>query len=894
MLFLTASAGDPHTADRLLLPVTADTWVSTARGEDEGNNGGAGRLKAKSCQELSLLAFDPAPLRGRVLVSAELHLKAVTKTPLLRASVSSVSSSWVEGRGRSYDREAGAASFRWAETGRKPWGKAGGDLSDVILGAGASRWSSYEPTAPNGDGRQTLAVDPLVLALSTAGLSHGVALFDDIGSEYRREGERFTYFPYPNRFFASRESGRETAPHFEVVLGERDVDAPELVAELSVDAARDELVWTVPADVGPAGTLGFLVRFSSDEVFDWDTAREVPTRLVSLSGLVGSNARARLSELGLAASATVTFGVRAVDAAGNSSQETILQFTPQAMTKAPELAIPVDESSREPAPFGSFVSFADGQDSSLVTSKAAVSNSASLPPLHASRNEWIDFQLRLEGSIDGVRATVTFDDPKIRVDLATARSVATPNGRCADPLEPWDGRAPIVRASAEDTLSIVHVDVFVADDIEPGTKRGLVSVVRGGQELVAPITLEIGAFVLPKRLSFVPEMNAYDVARPPAELDWYRLAHEHRVNLNVLRYDWKGRVHEGCAPRDTSGVYDWSGFDARFGPLLDGSAFAGSARGAIPVEQFYLPLNENWPVPIEQHFRGGYWADSALTEEYWRAFASSAGSIASHVKARGWRDTSFQFYLNDKIYHKGDSWSGSSAPWIFDEPTHTQDFFALACYGRAFRRGVDSIGGASNVVMRVDISRPQWQRDFLDGLVGVRVVGSAFETYSERVLETKHTFDERLFLYSTANTVGTPNTMPVAWCIDAWCKGADGVIPWQTIGNASSWANGDALALLYPPRDGTSGPPLASLRLKAFRRGQQDVEYLAAWARKLGLSREAVALRVREVVDLAQSTRSRFEDDAGELAFPNATVRALSGLRRAVAAQLAEERMEPR
>jgi hypothetical protein len=105
--------------------------------------------------------------------------------------------------------------------------------------------------------------------------------------------------------------------------------------------------------------------------------------------------------------------------------------------------------------------------------------------------------------------------------------------------------------------------------------------------------------------------------------------------------------------------------------------------------------------------------------------------------------------------------------------------------------------------------------------------------------------------------------MPVAWCIDAWSKGADGVIPWQTIGRAESWKHGDAQALLYPPRDGQPGPPRASLRLKAFRRGQQDVEMLEDLRRTYGVSRDEIARRVRAAVDLRSNSKARFEGDAG-------------------------------
>jgi hypothetical protein len=874
------SAGqEPPHALALRLPVSADTWVSAARGEEEGNNGASGRLKVKSCQELTLLDLDPAPLAGRVVVKATLHVFPSDKSPLLRATVSSVATPWVEGTGRSYEREPGAASFRWAETGRKPWGEPGGDLSDVILGAGHTRWSSSQPTPPDSDGGQALDVDPLVIATRVAGLGFGFALFDDIGSEYSRDGERFAYHPFPNRFLYSREAGGGKEPFWTIELGATDREPPGPVRGLKLYAGAQRLEWEVPPDSGPAGTLGFLVRFSTDAAFDWDTARDVPTRRVGKAGVVGTTSAADLRGLGLPLGDAITFAVRAVDAAGNLSTPSLCRGQLAVEPRAPRLSYEYHYLAAHRASLG----FRLALESTSLPEAEGVMDDPSALDVHSARNEWVDFQMWIRGSTQGTRVAVELDDPTVRIDLYVGRSVATAGGRCADPLEAWDGRRELGPAAPDEGAALVFVDVFVPRTARPGEKLGQIVFERGDERIVTPWRLTVADFALPERLSFVPEMNAYDLVPPPFERAWYALAHEHRVNLNVLRYNWQGRVHEGCGPRVVDGALDWKDFDARFGPLLDGSAFADGTRGALPVEQFYLPLNENWPVPIEPHFHGGYWADAALDETYWREFARFSGLVAQHVKEKRWDATQFQFYLNDKIYHKGEKWSGSSAPWIFDEPTHTQDFFALQCFGRAFARGLASAGGATNVVFRVDVSRPQWQRDFLDGIAGVRVVGSAFAAYEDRVLDTKRRFDEKLFLYATANAVGTSNTMPAAWCIDAWCRGADGVIPWQTIGTVASWTNGDPLALFYPPRDGRPGPPSPSLRLKAFRRGQQDVEYLALWAAKSGLPRSAIAARVREALDLSSNARARFADDAGELVYAGVTALALERLRRAVA-----------
>jgi len=123
----------------------------------------------------------------------------------------------------------------------------------------------------------------------------------------------------------------------------------------------------------------------------------------------------------------------------------------------------------------------------------------------------------------------------------------------------------------------------------------------------------------------------------------------------------------------------------------------------------------------------------------------------------------------------------------------------------------------------------------------------------------------------------------VGWCLDAWSLGVDGVLPWQTIGTARSWQQADELSLFYPLPDAgrgtgrmtrTTSPQGAepgvvpSIRLKAYRRGQQDVEYLTIWSRQCGLPRGTVGRQVRAALHLSgsrQATETGGAEDAGRI-----------------------------
>ena len=397
--------------------------------------------------------------------------------------------------------------------------------------------------------------------------------------------------------------------------------------------------WVTPQDDGPAGTLGFFATIDG---------REVPRELIPLAG-EPARVQMHLRDLKLTAGTTINLSVRAVDAAGNLGPDQTLSVpvsnavpvrlpqpkttsshstTPLPRLGSAEIAI-IDELDKVHPDTGKLIP----EEPQGYLSRNHLWDAADPKiTLQAARNEFVAFQLLIRSPKTFNAATVqpelVFDGvpgKAIKVELGRYHPVATKLGPLPDPIVPLnDPRTALTPAVKNHS---VHVEVYVPHSLAAGEYRGNLIVRSGAAEpsLAVPVVLKVWDFTLPDHLSFLPEMNCYEL--PPNERDYYRLAHRHRTVLNRVPYNQRGEIHDGCAPRwDNRRLeLDWSAWDRRFGPLFDGSAFADLPRKGIPLECFYLPLNESWPSPMDGNYNGSYWADRAFPDSYRRSFVAAAG-----------------------------------------------------------------------------------------------------------------------------------------------------------------------------------------------------------------------------------------------------------------------------
>lgn len=898
----------PPAGEAVRVPVSRDLWISSVDSEVDGNNGGSPKLKFKSYQEFSLVDFDPAPFRGRIVLGATLHLRLAGEERLHRMTVGGVAGEWVEGTSSGYQPQAGSSSFRWRKHPDVPWSRrsdGGGDVTSAIFGQSGQPWASVDAVPPDAEGWQRIAVDTRVLKARIAGVSQGFVVFDDTGSEWRRDGEKYTSRHFPNRFVHSREAGRQRAPYWTVYLGGEDKEPPPAIDAIQIEPQQADVRETfvrckTPVDRGGAGVVGFLVE-DDDRPRRQDRPRDqewVP------AGPPGGEVRVEVPQMsigfprwapdavrGRRTSAKLT--IRAVDGAGNVSapyqQEVKLHFH----RGSPGLASPADLAGPDavaavrpwPKAGGTSIAVIDPLD------KVDLRTGKLLPPqgpgywtrnhlwnasdrtirLSGARRENVAFQIALTPSPIRLTAELHFptlaDKPRTRI--WQYEFVPGKGGVWADPLVPFARGAPASAAGPEGTWSFLLCELDLPAKLPPGKHKGELTLVVDREVISCPVELEAFDFEIPSQLSFLPEMNCYDL--PEDERSYYRLAQENRTVLNRLPYHQNGRVEEGCAPKVAGEGFDWTAWDRRFGPLLDGSLFADLPRGAVPVECLYLPIHENWPVPIEPNFNGDDWAHRAFTPEYRRRIVQASQGFAEHLSALKAERTLFHFFLNGKNDFKRQGWFRGSSPWLLDEPASFQDFLALRWYGEAFLEGTAAAKPTARLVYRADVSRPQWQRDSLDGLLDYNVVaGGPNRAYGSLVRQRKAREGQVVVEYGTANPLEANNQQAVGWSLAAWSRGADGVLPWQTIGKDKSWTEADPLSLFYPKGEKSPLGPVPSIRLKGFLRGQQDVEYIELWRAIHQSPREELAADLAFMLEGAETHRTArlaVGEDAGSAVF---------------------------
>jgi len=314
---------------------------------------------------------------------------------------------------------------------------------------------------------------------------------------------------------------------------------------------------------------------------------------------------------------------------------------------------------------------------------------------------------------------------------------------------------------------------------------------------------------------------------------YHRIFHEHRGVYHQLGYGHAGKVGPEFAPAlEGEGrrrrVADWGLYDRHYGPLLDGSAFAATRRGARPIPFVYLPINPEWPASFVNWGEPGYEAE----------FVNVVSQMERHFRERGWTRTRFELFFNHKKRYKGFPWDG-------DETRFENDLPYFAEYARLLRRAVPA-DSPVQFVFRNDVS---WmmERQFKAqaGIINFWVCGGSIFSWYEQAPRLLKERGDIVWFYG-----GTPRMNEVSSAITlqplkAWMWGVDGYVHWLAVSpGADPWfrSDGSVTALVYPgDRFGIDGP-IPSVRLKLQRNAVADLALLDSLRQRLSvetLKREA-------------------------------------------------------
>lgn len=868
-----------------------------------------------------------------------------------RVGVSTVASPWNEGGGSYETAKDGDPTFLFAAHPDRHWTRAGSSFLDVVFARGGTIWSQAVVDKPaDGWYRITIEprlLEACAAGLSYGlALSDDNGQTMNIAKEIIPETNHGN-----NYFFAREQSNGkpvlvvEAKPAPVTKPASMTVTVKPWQGGANLASGAVEISWPGEADPARhAGVIGYRVRIAGEELPRWRHPTVPPVGEVVRLLLDGQRANADVN----AEVEVIGRGgqIIATGRAQGRSSAALAAPTPLALAPvaAPAVGAPPANANGsvwavpdlvQVNPLTGTVLEEPGTDykgaraGTWSQANPTWSGATRTVAVSVPRGAWAAFQVvcetaqpestwRVTPSALSGPGSATIPASALRLSRLWYQQVD--GAWHADPMLPLaagtEFRIPDAKnAIAGQRNQAVYVECFVPSDAVVGDYRGTLTVDNGGGSSFAlNVVVNVAAPVIPRTTTFVWSMNSYgspgaefgkaDSAEfLTAERDFYALAHDHRTNLAVLGYSHAADFQPGVAwPLTGEGksmrVADWSAWDKRYGPLFDGSAFANTTRPGLGLDHFYLPIMESYPTPMAQGYKWNdvRWEDhwhiagpvqEGFSQQYRDQWVAVMRDLIKHLEEKKWA-TSFQVYLNDKYFYKQydrkrKKHGRGVSFWLLDEPQHFDDFLALSFLGQLIREGQ---GDNRRVQHRVDVSRPQWGRDTLDRVVDLNVTGG-FNEFRPWLEEWRERHQQRIWTYGGAPTSSRSALGIVAQGIDLYARGVDGFVPWLTLGSAKNWTTFEDTCVYYTGKPHGITGACASLRLKAYRRAEEEISLLRMVAEREGLlAGDPNRLRVAALVgDALAAKRTRALLDAqGAVSdvLGGVTVERLEGMRRAL------------
>jgi len=500
-----------------------------------------------------------------------------------------------------------------------------------------------------------------------------------------------------------------------------------------------------------------------------------------------------------------------------------------------------------PDPFGAIVE----------ADRNAAASATHAVELEAARGAYVSFHLTASVPEGGVYRVLVKPFPQSsRIEADVYREwfhrLAASGGYYPDALvpvrTPYSSRMPEPdNLVPQQTAQAFWVDVWVPAMTAPGVYETSAVLEAAGKTASVPIRLTVLRAMVPEEDVVAIDHNSYGSSWLAVDYPtmrqragagfyssddyfrliqaYYRIFYEHRGVFHNLGYGHAGKVAPEYAPRlEGSGkakhIADWNLYDRHFGPLLDGSAFASTRRGARPIPYVYLPINPEWPASMLA------WGEPG----YEREFVNVVSGMEKHFREKGWTSTRFELFFNHKKRYKGFPWDG-------DEVRFARDYAYFTEYARLMRLAVPE-DTPVKFRFRADVSWTM-ERQFkeLAGVINFWVCGGGmFGWYLDQSPELKARGDT-VWIYGGTPPMTSPASDVTVEVLRTWVWGVDGFVRWQTTAaGGDPWfkSDGGGETFLYSgDRFGIAGP-VASLRLKLERNAVQDLTLLDTFKRSKG------------------------------------------------------------
>ncbi len=594
-LVLAAVLSVPCSADTLRLPVTRDVGICAHPKEVALNTGGNAHVRVKGNEHYYLFDFEAQKLRAHHVTKATLHVK-LGGGHLRRVAFCTVPCAWVEGTAVNKP-QAGSTCFThvkypthtWPLMGatQPPEGKeahTGGTLLAATFNSPHMLWRASDVKAGQG-GWLEIPIDPRLVQACAVGLSHGLVMAEEKG-QTRENHDIFTREQSNARPYLTVEA---EPWHVAGGLQRLGVKVEPLPAESDFDGGAISVDPTMVLDSSgrkQEGVLGHRLTIAN--------------RVSPLAPLSQEDAAS--------AQHTVTFHdtpvvFRHLKPGRKYAIQAETFVGPQrhegggSAVGPPALDAPGKPQMKEGASVSRLLTYGTGEWSWRLLRTQQEADPAEKGPLHAiagaagqwpsmpvpvaPRNAWVGLQavvlppggkaggvsVELKDLRDARKERLRTFAPLTQIRLYRVwyvRKGKDPHAEVLVPLRegerfdiPWG--ANDVQGQANQAI---FVDVWVPKNAGPVPYEGTLAVSQDGKKVAEiPVAVDVADAALPDEFHIVADMNTYDsparamgakTSDPKAfiemERKYYRLAHAHRMTLNVLPYSQSGSIHWRGAP----------------------------------------------------------------------------------------------------------------------------------------------------------------------------------------------------------------------------------------------------------------------------------------------------------------------------------------------------------